>query len=254
MIVNTRYFSGTGNSKYVAEYLDMKLKESGHTVNTDSIESDNFIDEDIELLIIGGPIYASNVPNELLKWINKNIPNKNSKALVFSTSSGNINAHGVEALADKLEKKGYEVIGKEVYIMPRNFYFGKYPKNTDEEIKTKLNKVRKEIDELVININSNKLIDTEKNEKVMLRNLAAKSFEVIGKFIGKSFSVDENCIKCGKCVRECPKNNISFNKDGKIEFSNKCMACCRCIHNCPTNAINYKGKKYEQYKINKYIS
>lgn len=254
MKINIVYFSGTGNSKYVARYLDMKLKESGHTCKIASIEKDNIIDEDIELLIIGGPIYASNVPEKLLKWINKNVPKKNAKAIVYSTSAGTANAHGVEALANKLDKKGYKVIGKEIYKMPSNFYFGKYSKSTDEEIKVMLNNVRKQSDNLVSDINSNNLkLDDKNNENVILRNSLAKVFSGMAKFIGKNFSTGEECIKCGICIKECPKNNISFTSEGNIKFGNKCMACARCIHICPNNAINYKGVKYEQYKINEYI-
>lgn len=67
MKVNIIHFSGTGNSKYIAEYIGTKLKDNGDKVKIESIDKNPKIDEDIELLIIGGPIYASNVPEKLIR-------------------------------------------------------------------------------------------------------------------------------------------------------------------------------------------
>lgn len=70
--------------------------------------------------------------------------------------------------------------------------------------------------------------------------------------MGKNFSADDNCIRCGLCVRQCPQNNIVLNKDGII-FKRNCMMCTKCIHNCPKNAILYKKEKYKQYRLNNYL-
>ncbi|WP_270658881.1 4Fe-4S dicluster domain-containing protein [Paraclostridium bifermentans] len=75
----------------------------------------------------------------------------------------------------------------------------------------------------------------------------------MAKFMGKNFSVDEDCVKCGICVKNCPEKNIIFDDNKEIKFLNKCMLCTRCIHNCPKNAINYKNNKYAQYNLNSYI-
>ncbi|MCU9815742.1 hypothetical protein [Paraclostridium sp. AKS73] len=50
------------------------------------------------MLIIGGPNYASNVPEKLLKWVVKNVPKNKSNAIVYCTSAGTVNAHGVDSL------------------------------------------------------------------------------------------------------------------------------------------------------------
>ena len=60
--------------------------------------------------------------------------------------------------------------------------------------------------------------------------------------IARDFSVTEDCIQCGKCVKLCPSNNISL-KEGKIEFGDSCVACLGCYHRCPEKAIRYKNRK-----------
>lgn len=244
------YFSGTGNSKYIVDYLGNKLKENNHNVKIYNIEQNPIIPIDTDLLVIGGPIYAGNVPEKLIRWVLRNVPESSANSIVYSTSAGLINAHGVDSLAKKLSKKGYNVLAKETYLMPRNFYFGKYPKNTKDEVDKMLEDVNKQLDELVDKICLDTLSSKEfENKGVLGKDLLAETFSVMSRFMGKSFSVDDNCIKCGICVKNCPENNINFGKDKNIKFSNKCMLCCRCIHNCPKNAINYKGKKYEQYSL-----
>jgi NAD-dependent dihydropyrimidine dehydrogenase PreA subunit len=60
------------------------------------------------------------------------------------------------------------------------------------------------------------------------------SYRILGRF----FTVDKDkCIDCGKCIKDCPTNNIKV-EDGKITFSKNCICCVRCSFNCPTNAIN----------------
>lgn len=254
MKINILYFSGTGNTKYVANYLGEKLKEDSNIVKIKSIDESPKVDEDTDLLIIGGPNYASNVPEKLLKWVNKNVPKKNSNAIVYCTSAGKVNAYGIESLAKKLTQKGYNIIGKDTYIMPRNFYFGKYPKNTNDEINQMLNETNEKLDLLINRIKHNEYkFENIENNRVFKIDLFAKLFNLIAKVIGKSFSVDDTCIKCGKCINNCPKKNIKYDKNKEIKFGNNCMACMRCIHNCPKNSINYKNKKYIQYNLNRYI-
>ena len=54
---------------------------------------------------------------------------------------------------------------------------------------------------------------------------------------------DQNCIGCGKCVRECPVEgvNVFYTKDRKIKVdAEKCINCGRCIGVCEHNARKYR--------------
>jgi ferredoxin len=69
----------------------------------------------------------------------------------------------------------------------------------------------------------------------------------------KKFTVDEDvCIKCGKCVKVCPVDNIQGTPPEWIH-NGRCTSCLACYHYCPTHAINF-GKitrKRGQYYFNK---
>ncbi len=121
------YFSGTGNTEILAQGYESAVAKAGHLVSLTSIEQLDVMPEH-ELLIVGGPIYAGNMPDELIQWVRKTVPKTKThkKAIVFSTSAGLINVNGVKSIGKKLIRKGYSLVDLPTYQMPRNFYIDKY--------------------------------------------------------------------------------------------------------------------------------
>ena len=60
----------------------------------------------------------------------------------------------------------------------------------------------------------------------------------------------EQCKKCGKCIRECPSNAYKANEEGYpiIQLS-KCEKCYRCIHHCPGRALSLSKRKVPKYTM-----
>ena len=55
----------------------------------------------------------------------------------------------------------------------------------------------------------------------------------------KKFTVDKDvCIKCGKCAKVCPVDNIKGTPPAWIH-NGRCTCCLACYHHCPVHAINY---------------
>jgi ferredoxin len=53
------------------------------------------------------------------------------------------------------------------------------------------------------------------------------------------FTIDEDvCIKCGKCAKVCPVDNIKGTPPAWIH-NGRCTCCLACYHHCPVHAINY---------------
>jgi ferredoxin len=61
---------------------------------------------------------------------------------------------------------------------------------------------------------------------------------LINNIYSKLFSVNKNCISCGKCVEECPQDNITLDIKKSPQWSTNCELCLLCEMVCPFQAIN----------------
>lgn len=67
-------------------------------------------------------------------------------------------------------------------------------------------------------------------------------------FFSYEISIDENsCIRCGRCIKVCPRSEILFEKNESEQIALKnpqrCGACMECKKACPTEAISIRMKK-----------
>ena len=70
----------------------------------------------------------------------------------------------------------------------------------------------------------------------------------------KAFRVDNACISCGRCEQNCPVSAIRL-VDGRPVWNKACIHCMACLHGCPVNAISYGAgtKKKGQYRLEDYL-
>lgn len=53
------------------------------------------------------------------------------------------------------------------------------------------------------------------------------------------YAKDNVCTRCGLCAKMCPVNNITINAQETPKWHGKCTMCLSCIHRCPVRAIEY---------------
>lgn len=64
---------------------------------------------------------------------------------------------------------------------------------------------------------------------------------------GISFDA-KRCIRCGKCIKECPNGAISADKEKKISiFFHHCTYCQHCVLICPKQALTMENRRYEDF-------
>lgn len=64
---------------------------------------------------------------------------------------------------------------------------------------------------------------------------------IFSRFNKKTYAVsNEECIKCGKCVRVCPTDAFIWEdkKEYPVIIKNECLQCGKCKEVCPTKSIN----------------
>ncbi|MTI71892.1 MAG: 4Fe-4S ferredoxin [Firmicutes bacterium] len=248
------YFSGTGNTLYVAKLLKESFKKREVTLDLFSVENINTVEDKYDFYVFLGPIYAEFFPEILTNFIKEKVPFvKGKKAIIISTQAGGYAPTGLGSFSDILERKGFNIVLEHPIKMPNNYYVVAFKKPTNEDIKNAKEDAIKEAEYI-----TKKFINGKKERK-KISTLRKKSMYLIYILVNKSFktwarkklTVDiDKCINCNKCINECPTNNI-YKENDKILFKNKCQSCMRCLHMCPVNAFKYKKKGFEQYKINR---
>ena len=109
-MVAVRYYSKSGNTKLLAEAIGKGAGVIPISVDEDSAK----ITEDLDVLFIGGALYAyglDKVMNEYLAGIDGS---KVKKAVVFSTSW--ISKHSIDLIKKALKEKGIEVADETCYV------------------------------------------------------------------------------------------------------------------------------------------
>ncbi|MEW9094607.1 MAG: EFR1 family ferrodoxin [Clostridiaceae bacterium] len=256
------YFSGTGNTWWMANALQQQLTAQNHQVQSYSIETvtpENVLEQvkDVNHIILGFPVYGSTAPKLMLNFINQ-FPNATNaqSASIFATqalASGDTAYH----IGKMLIEKGYNLKQTMHFRMMNNFHIPEFrfyrPKNdyrVDKLHQKSLSKVKK----LALAITNNQEHIIGKNIiGFLLGNFQRSHIDKVIDMLSKEFKIDlTHCINCGKCERICPTQNIKKCGD-TYKFEDNCMLCLRCYSQCPKSAIligegTKNEGKYPRYK------
>lgn len=234
------YFSGTGNSRYVAKMLAQQL-------NDETLSATDYIKNGIAAELFSQkpwvfvcPVYVSAPPRVFMDFIKSASFNGNKKAWFIMTCAGGFGA--CPAYAKKLsDEKGLRYMGAAQVCMPQNylaFFKTKEKAECDEIVRNAIPEIQK-LGALIAEfrafpdpgMKSWELISTE-----MIIDPYYKYF-----MNAKKFTVSDSCIGCGKCERVCPLGNITLTGKKPV-WGDRCTHCMACINYCPVTAIEY-GKK-----------
>lgn len=103
MNIQVRYYSRSGNTKFLAEAIEKGVNVEAMTVD----KSEALINEKVNCLFIGGALYAYGLDKKLKSFLAKLNPEYIDKAVVFSTSW--ISKHSIDLIKKALIDKGIKV-------------------------------------------------------------------------------------------------------------------------------------------------
>lgn len=244
------YFSGTGNSQFVALRLaeliaddevvsiNRYLKAGKHA----SIRSER-------PLVFVAPTYCWRMPKIVEQWIADTGFEGSQDAYFILTCGGDCG--NAAAYAEKLcAKKRLRYCGLAPVVMPEN-YLALFPTPDEAECQAIVERAIPQIGGLAEQIRAGKYFS---KPSISLGG-RLESGPVNPLFYAffvhdKGFSVSSRCVACGKCAARCPLNNIEM-VEGKPTWRGNCTHCMACIGGCPAGAIAYKAKSKErnQYYI-----
>lgn len=240
------YFSGTGNSQFVAKQISDQIKDDLVSIN-EYIKNNkvgDFKSEKPFVFVI--PTYSWRMPRIIEDWLNKSSFSGNLNSYFILTCGGHV-GNASHYAKDICSKKGFKFRGLSELLMPEN-YIALFTTPNEEECKSIIEKSKSQIQILANQIKNNEDLYTKKvslGGKILSGPINSVFYSILVK--DKGFTVSDKCISCGKCVKNCPLNNIELvNK--KPVWKGNCTHCMACIGCCPVRAIEYKNGSKKRHR------
>ena len=234
------YFSGTGNSRYVAERIAKALGDEIFSMNGRIKAGDTSPVTSDERLVIVTPTYAWRIPRIVRDWLLKtDFPN--AKQAWFVMTCGSEIGNAAQYNRALCQEKQLTYMGTAQVIMPEN-YIAMFNAPQAEEARQIVARAEPDIDRVISAIKTGQKFALPRNN-LYDRFMSGPVNPVFYSFFVKAnaFTASDDCTGCGQCAGLCPTNNITIQNDKPV-WGSDCTHCMACICRCPAQAIEY-GKK-----------
>jgi len=229
------YFTGTGNSLYIARQL---AHENTELLSIPQMMKAEKYDIEADEIGIVYPIYGHMPPNMVRRFIGLANLKADYKFAVLTYGNRQCNAAEIWDEVSKKAGKPFDYIATILMVdnwLP-NFDMNEQRK-IDKHIPENLSKIKAEINE------RKQWVEPATEEDRMMHNgfLAFMGIDHEVGFLKRSekyFVITDACVQCGICVDMCPCGNYILDGDS-VKTSGDCEFCFACIQNCPQKAIRF---------------
>ena len=233
------YFSGTGNTAYIADRIRDSLIGYGHEARTWRYRQDKERDFDLaecDLIGLGYPIHAFNAPEVFNSFV-KSLPKGDKPYFVFKVSGEPFRLNDASSfiIVKNMKRKGYRLVGEKHFLMPYNIMF---------RYKDALAKQMALLAPLLGDayVKSLLLGEAPRIKHSLSKRLVSFIFRI--EYLAPRLNAPfirvrkEKCVDCHKCVDNCPTKAIEKWENGKYRFrASSCSMCMNCAYSCPKDAI-----------------
>lgn len=234
------YFTGTGNSRHIAERIAHALNDTLISLN-DRIKSG-----DITPLAVNGrlvlvmPTYAWRIPRIVRDHLLRT-ELRGARETWFVMDCGSEIGNAAKYNRALCREKGLVYMGTAQIVMPEN-YIAMFDAPQAEKARQIVARAEPDIDNVIAAVRENRAFSPPRR-KFYDRFMSGPVNPIFYSCFVKAsaFTVGDACTGCGQCVRRCPTNNITL-QTGKPVWGQDCTHCMACICYCPAEAIEY-GKK-----------
>ncbi len=246
----TLYFSGTGNSRYVAEGFARRMGGSVHSIE-EKADFPTMMKVAEEICFVY-PIYLSSPPKIMREFVWQHRPHLRGKGFVILATQMMFSGDGAAALLPSLQGVGGKVLYAAHFSMPNNICnIPVLPVTGGAALQRATKRADHKLDIICADIRNGVVRKT--------------GFSLLGHALGKTqnysigkeekraseggVTVNHHCIGCGLCVKSCPTKNFEL-QNGKAQPRQNCTLCYRCVNLCPAKAIRvlYPWPVQQQYK------
>lgn len=246
------YFSGTGNTKWMAQQLAQATGEQLLYIPDELRKGKlQYTLQEGERLGFCFPTHGWQPPRIVRTFIrNVSFILPPSSYVYAATTCGDNMGHAMRILDKELGKKGMKTDARFAVVMPEsNVCFSFLHLDTPEREQQKIEAAKGKVA---------KICEIIKNRQRGIEDLVKGAIPftytyVLGGYYNKHlitdkhFWVDEEaCLQCGLCAKLCPVDDIEglpphWKHDGS------CTNCLACYHHCPQHAIHWGKMQRGQY-------
>ena len=251
MSIEIYYFSGTGNSLFIAKELKKRLPNCS-LVPVVHVLRNGAVKTVADVIGIVFPIYATTYPDEIKQFMERLDCKKD--AYVFAISSRKCRPRVFTALGEMLAQKGGTLSAARSISMPQN-YIPVFSVETQEEIKRQDEELFQTLDVFTQTILARQ-VSIEQAKKLPAPVAALYLLVRFSSFLNKKtryfnlenrFYADDKCIGCGLCEKICLAERIRLDGEKPVwDADIPCRLCLACVHFCPAEAVQIKGTKTEK--------
>lgn len=232
------YFTGTGNSLYIARQLAGK---DGETLSIPQLVKKGQYEMEADEIGLVYPIYGHMPPHMVWEYIKKVNLKASYKFAVLTYGKRKCSAVEIWDEISKRANNAFDYIGTIVMVdnwLP-NFDMNEEIK-VDKHIPENLEKIKKDLSSRCHW--HEPVTEEERQQHQGFLNLSgidpSKGFLMRSE---DSFVVATSCIECGICTYVCPRGNYELTSSG-VKMEGDCEFCFACIQNCPQKAILFAEK------------
>ncbi len=244
MKVAVFYYSGAGNTKYIARKLKYQLEQKSYDVAMIRITQKTSVNsiQDTDFYIIGFPVYDLSAPKLVTDLVKK--LKAEHKPISYFCTKAFMSADSIKELHEISKAKGLITVSTLDLFMPATdalALFAKEGSRTEKILKSFHSKhLDKKIAAFIIRMEERKELRVSKKWYTGLAFLIPKKtkkafHDQYTKYIPQFYSRTDVCIQCMLCVKGCPRENIRY--DNGIKFDLNCDMCLACLHHCPVDSI-----------------
>ena len=249
------YFTGTGNSLWVAETVAKYFSDNAIPIS-DYFDDGAMTSAEITLspeerLGFVFPVYSWGIPPLMSKFLDKLQLKSYTGQIIFAIfTCGDECGYTKEMFLKLINKKGLDCHHTYSIQMPNNYIvFPGFDIDKKELEILKIENAKITLPIIIKAINDNKPINEyKKGSASYLKSSIIYPLFCKHALSSHPFHSTDNCTACGLCAKICPTNNIIV--EDKPIWEDNCTQCLACIHRCPERAIEYgkvtknKGRYY----------
>ena len=237
------WFSGTGNSQWLAQCLQEATKEQAYQITHDLICGETtFTLKNNERIGFVFPIHGWNIPDVVRRFIKDlTLANYRENYMYFACTCGDDMGTTEKQATCLFASKGWKLHSAFAVRMPNTYVclpgFNVDPDSIEQAKINAALQTARTICEMVLDRRSGK-------HMTIPGKMPWTKTHVIGGFFRKylmdrrHFHMTDKCNGCGKCQEVCSLKNINM-EEGHPTWGRECALCLACYHHCPTHAIEY---------------